>query len=44
MEIDAEQLTVLEFIYLLSNNNGFYDGDRKVVVIHERRESFGYKP
>ena len=31
--IDYELLTVLEASYLLSNNNGYMDGDKKCVVL-----------
>ena len=31
--IDYSTLTVFDAVYLLSNNNGYFDGDKKCVVI-----------
>jgi len=33
MVIPYESLTTFEMVYILSNTNGYCDGDRKVVVI-----------
>jgi len=37
LEISYDYLSVLDMSYLLSNYEGFCDGDRKVVVLTRRR-------
>ena len=33
LNINYENLTVIEACYLLSNNNGYMDGDKKCITI-----------
>jgi hypothetical protein len=33
LEIQTNKITVFEVVYLLSNNDGFMDGDKKCLMI-----------